>query len=352
MEKNNNGKLLAWGLALSIVGICVTLVGFARHFARDTRPRVTYEPPAYPEDIEPNSVDITTPFDDILNVTTGDAGSDDGELHDARTKNEHYTLEEGFWAQSDTAHHDAYDMDIQTTFAIKYPKVKGDLKNADKINETIRAVAMKNVDRYFNDPSEDDVNVVKRMTEGQEYNMGVSEGADALLSSTVEYAVSYNDDNLLSVCFSDNYMIGNYYAEFLELRTVNINLQTGETYVLDDVLTVDDAIANSFVNNLVRYTGEDTNEDGKVTDDECFGVSLVGREALVEALQGRGELVPNRVKTCLFIDGNGKPNLGVTYWLSKDDIGFTRGWWDVTITDEQLAAARKDSKLWELLGLE
>ncbi len=355
MDKNRSRLYLIVGISLCVVGFIGSISGFAAFSERDHhRPAVGYEAPAMPDEDTGSgsgSVELTTTFDPSNIPAADDPAADDGELHDARTKNDHYTLEEGFWAQSDTAHHDAYGLDVQTTFAIKYPKVKGDLENADKINEAIRAVAMDTVDYYYNNPSKDAVRQVKRMVEGDNGNFGVSEGADALLTSTVEYAVTYNDDNLLSVCFSDDYCVGNYYGEFLELRTINVNLQTGEVYELDDVLTVNESIASSFVDNLVQMSGEDENKDGKITDDECFAITLVGRDALVEGLQGKGELAGPRLYRCLFIDANGKPNLGVTYWLSKEDVGFSRGWWDVTITDEQVKEAKKDSELWGLLGL-
>ena len=35
--------------------------------------------------------------------------------------------------------------------------------------------------------------------------------------------------------------------------------------------------------------------------------------------------------------------------LVSGDNAFVRGWWDVTVTDEQLRKARRDSTLWELL---
>ena len=141
MDKNRSRLYLIVGIALCVVGFIGSISGFAAFSERDHhRPAVGYEAPAMPDEDDGSgsgSVEPTTTFDMSNIPQPDDPAADDGELHDARTKNDHYTLEEGFWAQSDTAHHDAYGMDVQTSFAIKYPKVKGDLKNADKINEAM-----------------------------------------------------------------------------------------------------------------------------------------------------------------------------------------------------------------------
>lgn len=87
--------------------------------------------------------------------------------------------------------------------------------------------------------------------------------------------------------------------------------------------------------------------DGRISVDECLLTKIAPREQLVQALKGQGELA-QRFQTTLFVDGNGKVNLGVTFWVSKDG-SLIRGWQDVTVPDGELAAARRDSTFWSLL---
>ena len=41
---------------------------------------------------------------------------------------------------------------------------------------------------------------------------GVPAGCDALLSSEVDYAVTYDDDGFASIAFADHYLIGGAYS--------------------------------------------------------------------------------------------------------------------------------------------
>ena len=297
-------------------------------------------------------------IDPLPNVQGGGPGSaaqsakqgvaaDDGELHEAFNDQVSYTVTTKNKQVDGVEHLDAYDLDVKCEFSIEYPQVSDDVPKAKQVNRLLRRTAMTSMDLYYREPSDETAERIKRIV--AESPESAPLGADALLGSTVDYAISYNTEDFLSVCFSDTYYIGNEYLGFVALRCVNVNLKTGETYELGDVLTVDEDIANAFLDNLVQTDGEDSNKDGVITDDECFTLKLGGRKALVEGIMGKGELAENRVNTCLFVDGNGQPNLGVNYWLSGES-GLVRGWWDVTITDEQIEKARKDSSLWELLG--
>ena len=348
MAKKNGTAFLGIGIVLVVIGLFGGLVALPIAVSMN----VDHHRPYNGDESE--SVEIITPYDNNtlpefpdVGTNAGGPEADDGELHDARNIDVSYQFQEGFWAESHTEHLKAYDMDVNCEFAVKYPVLLGDLEHLDAINALLRSTAMETVHTYYEDPSADAVNMVKKTTEGS--SDFLTSGADAYLMSKVDYAVTYNNENLISVCYSDDYCIGSMMAEFVELRTVNINLQTGEAYVLDDALTVTEDIATSFVDNLVQTSGTDANKDGVITDDECSTVAIAGRKALVEAVQGKGELAGRRIRTCLFVDGNGKPNLGVNYWVSADDA-FVRGWWDVTITDEQLEKARKDCELWNLLS--
>lgn len=287
----------------------------------------------------------------------GDSSStDDGELHDARSTNAGYSFVEERYELNDVEQLNAYDADVRCEFNVSYPQLVGAGEHTEAINNLLRSTARDTVERFYESPSKDDVAWVRRIVAGSgttdsedEYDLLAPEGADLLLSSDVDYAISYNNDRFVSVCFSDTYYLGNFSFGRVVLRTVNVDLQTGERYTLDDVLRVDDALAHAFVDNLVRHGGIDKNEDGLLSDDECLTVRIGTREALVDALKGSGELAEEgRVDTVLFVDGDGRPNLGANYWVSSG-AGIVRGWWDVTIEDEMVEELRIDSPFWDLL---
>ena len=58
---------------------------------------------------------------------------------------------------------------------------------------------MESVHVYYEDPSKETIERVKFVAEDEE---------QIVLSSEVSYAVSYNTEDFLSVCFSDVYYIG------------------------------------------------------------------------------------------------------------------------------------------------
>lgn len=327
-------KLTVVGLVLAVlgfVGIIITAM-----VASNTDSHYESEP-------------VTVVNDGYTMGTTGDPAADDGELHDARNTDVSYKIREETWSYCETDRVRAYDMDVEMLFIVSYPKLEGDLPYIEKANTLLRNTARATVIAYYEDPSSKTVEAFKRRVESADKeNRALDKNADAYLSSHVKYAVSYNSNDLLSVCFSDECYLGTWMDGYIKLRTVNVNLKTGEVYELDDVLTVDEAIASTFVDNLMRTSGTDRDGNGKISDEECETVRIGGREALINAIQGKGEQGGPQVQSCLFIDGAGRPNLGVTY-VVRSDGDYVHGWWDVTIPDDQLEAAHKESTLWDLL---
>ena len=337
---SNKAKVLN---ATTIAGIAVAMLGLLGTFiVLGVQALIVDSEPQYDE----GTLELTMPWDgEDEPAGTDDPAADDGELHDARKEVESYSFDENLWARDQTEHLDAYDLDVACLFSISYPELKGDGKHIEKANQELRAAAMKMVRTYYEDPSAEAVEQVKTLAEsGKDY---VPEGAQAALTSVVTYAVTYNTDHFISVVFSDEYCVGSELNSLIGMRTVNINLDTGEVYAIDDVLTVKKSMATSFVDNLVQTSGEDGDGDGVITDDECLTLQIAGRKPFENALRGRGELA-DHVATCFFVDGNGKVNLGATYFLSSS-VGIVSGWWDVTLTDEQVESGKKDSSFWDVL---
>lgn len=269
---------------------------------------------------------------------------DDGELHNGWNDAVSYRVREERVAESGIKSSADYAMHVAIDFDVTYPQLEGSGQHFDEVNEALRDTALSFVNEYWEHPGEDAIERVKTSVEIS--TLGVPEDADALLSNDVTWAVTYNSDDFISVSFSDSFCIGSFMVEYLRLRCVNANLKTGEVYAFDDVLRMDETIASHFVDTLVANAGTDANGDGWVTEDECFSVSVIGRQAWIDALMGRGDYA-YRVVPTFFVDEQGRVNLGVSYWLGNDS-GVVRGWWDAILTDEQLDAARKNSTFWDL----
>lgn len=269
---------------------------------------------------------------------------DDGELHNGWNDAVSYRVREGRDAESGIKSSADYGMHVAVDFDVTYPQLLGDGEHIEEINEVLRDTALSFVNEYWEHPTKDAIERVKTSVEVS--TLGVPEDADALLSSDVTWAVTYNNEDFISVSFSDSFCIGSFSGEYLRLRCVNANLKTGEVYTFDDVMRMDETIAARFVDTLLVNAGEDDNGDGQVTEDECFSVSIIGRQAWIDALMGRGDYA-HRVVPTFFVDEKGRVNLGVSYWLGNDN-GIVRGWWDAYLTDEELEDARKDSTFWTL----
>lgn len=302
--------------------------------------------------VEPNDVGSTPPSDgnespiDASGNPTGDVSADDGELHDAWNENVGYSYASEAYRHTEKESIAAYGSTVLTDFDVAYPQFHGGIANVDQVNETLRQTAMRFVSDSYESPTDYYRSVMASVIEDG-YGSGGKGGYGALLKNHVTYAISYNSDKLVSVCFSDHYFVGSIYGEFNALRTVNIDVGTGEIYALDDVLDVTDDIANSWIDVCVAQNGTDEDGDGQISADECLLTKIASREQLVQALKGQGELA-QRFQTTFFVDGNGKVNLGVTFWVSKDG-SFIRGWQEMTVPDGELVIARRDSTFWSLL---
>ncbi|MBQ9068134.1 MAG: hypothetical protein IJ131_03595 [Eggerthellaceae bacterium] len=274
-------------------------------------------------------------------VEGGDVDADDGELHHAWDKNVSYSYTEESYNESGLEKIDFYGKNVSYDFDVRYPQLSGDIPNLDALNAAIKAKAMETVEKSYLNPTNDAKKLVEsfapevELSDNRSGSSSSGAAVGALLASSVDYAIMYNNEDFISIAFSDEYALGSRLGGFISLRTVNANLKTGELYEIGDVISVNQEIASAFADNLTRY-------------DNGSALRIAGRENLVKSLMGEGKLAGD-VATTFFVDGNGKVNLGATYGFGSDSM-TARGWWDYTLTDAQLDAVKKDSSMWDLIA--
>jgi hypothetical protein len=267
---------------------------------------------------------------------------DDGELHDGWNDDAGYTkTTQSYTYQASSEHVDHYDATFDIDFSVEYPQLSGDINNIDSINAQIRDTAMRYVNDTYLAYNADSgfVSLVKSAVSNNSASGFGSPNGNYQLSDEVDYAVTYNSPDIISVSFNDHFIAGSYYGEYLFLRTININLKTGEVYTMDNSLSMTEQIAREWVDNTESHA----NENG------TSAVSAYGADETVKVLTGNSEF-SNRYQTALFIDQDGKANVAVTFWFGGGESQIiVRGWWDVTPSSEALAAAKKPSTLWDVL---
>ena len=270
------------------------------------------------------------------NEPVNDPSADDGELHDGFNPEVLYTYETQVYQHEVPKEHvDAYDMDLSLSFYVEYPQLEGDIKDIDKINAIIRDEAMSFVNKSYLEPEEEFVSMFKKLAEEEKKRYGGSAAEPELfLVENLESAITYNSGKLISIVFSDHTYTAVAEVSVLKARTLNINLETGEVYTLDDVMTVTEGMVDHWLDNIDKSSAAGLTK-------------VIGRDVFKESILGKGDKA-SRTETNFFVDANGKVNLNVNWWLGQDE-GGSYGWWDVTLTDEEIAAGKKDSSFWDRL---
>lgn len=209
-----------------------------------------------------------------------------------------------------------------TEFDISYPEIAyADGRDASAVNQTLRDCACLWMDVMYPEPQTDE------LLYDEEY---------PYLASYVDYEITYMSNEVICVAFEDHYFEGTIYYECFDLRTRVINLSTGESYELEEIITHDTALDESYYEKLC-----DLNEsfrEALAFDSEKAGATLGG-----ECPEGR--FYSN------FIVSKSGVKLNLTYHYG-DEKRIMRGWESMGYSDEELAAYRTDSTFWELYQVE
>ena len=202
-------------------------------------------------------------------------------------------------------------------FDVNFPVVTGLEGGIEvEINQTLRDVAMETVNDIYLNPSEDMIESTLNMQ-------------DPYFSSFVTYTITYMDEHFMSVVFEDMYSLGDY-AFYWELRTVNINLTSGVVYSIDDVITMDDAFIEIWLERM-RQQAPHTVILDEIPSSEFLNILEGNNDAFREALM---------------VTGNGI-EIGFSYRQ-----GNAVGWVMAPFTIDEIILYQSDSEFWELIHLE
>ncbi len=214
--------------------------------------------------------------------------------------------------------------------SVRYPQFKG-IKSGheESINQAIKKRAMTTVDRMYLNPSESmrEVLAENRNADGGNF-----------IGSTVEPTITYNDEDIISVAFDDHYFIGSIYLEFQDLRTININLQTGEVYHwTTDIMTPDEGFATTWRKRSISKDG--------ISE----FLKRLPQEDLLPILSN-DKAYSNRYFSDFYINNSKEICIVVTYHLG-DEQGIARGWQDAYFTYDELLPYKTASSFWDIPSL-
>lgn len=231
-----------------------------------------------------------------------------------------YTIEEETYTYSSNGSSGEYPME----FDIRYPQIKGlDNEHEEVINAILKECAMSTVNTLYLEPTE-------------EMKEAMLKEDSPFMASQVTYKVSYAGEDFISVVFNDHYFSGNYYAEFVDLRTRNLNLADGTKYETADIVELSDAFMADW---KIRMKAEGPN--AAVLD----GLQLNQFKKILG-----GEILDNRYYDNFFVDAEGI-EIGMTYHYRGDENGgvIERGWITAPFTMEEIKSYRTDSSFWKLV---
>ena len=185
-----------------------------------------------------------------------------------------------------------------------------------EVNQAFRSTAMEKVNYMYLNPSED----------MREHTLIMR---DPYFSSFVDYVITYMDNNFISVAFEDKYNLGNFDL-FRELRTVNINLNDGTIYQIEDIIEIEDGFIEMWLERMRQQAPQ---------------VSILQEISISEfrnILQGNN----SAFQESFMVTGRGI-EIGFSY---KNESAI--GWITAPFTMEEIMLYRTDSEFWDIINTE
>lgn len=290
--------------------------------------------------VEPQHKDADNEYHTYTIKGYNASNPDDGELHDGWNANAGYTYDDVYYGVAETKDMITYGYSFNVDFDVHYPQLSG-IPNQDAVNEAIKQKALAFVNDAYINQSGPWFNQVKSDADGlfayyAHQGSQISSDTNLKMQNEVVYAITYNNPHFISISFNNEVNDTGLTGSYLYLTTLNINLDTGQVYTLDDILTLSQDMAASWVDNQSKQ-GSDSNDM----------VETVGSDTLAADIMGTGPDAADFAST-FFVDKDGRVNLNVDYRVTIDS-GYQNGWWDVTLANDQIEASKKDSDFWNLL---
>lgn len=203
---------------------------------------------------------------------------------------------------------------------VQYPVILGtDDAQTDAINEMLKDQAMVSADNYY-------LNVA-----GQS---NVKAGADGYIYiiSEVTYQVTYLSNDFISVVFEDNYCAGDYDTHYIDMRTSNIDLTTGKSYELNQIVNADSDMAKDFQQRL---------DDKYQYNEVIYGIDTEEYTSMISGEKERDDSFMGFYRT---EDGI---QLYVTFHYFMDE-GSSVGWFTAPYTFADMKSYQNDSDFWNI----
>ena len=227
-----------------------------------------------------------------------------------RKKDLSYEIKNGSFSEQQS------DDKYKVALHVRYPVLEGLKDKEEEINETIRAFAMK--------------------TEQEIYEKPDPSGKDRILKldtvyvvNEVEYNVTYATDEFVSIVFNDASVFGEQTDQKVQVRTLNMDLKTGEAYKLQDVFdTENEEFLKIWEKSLRDEAGDALGEKLPELNPGADKKILCGEEASY----------PN----AFFVDKEGV-EIGFSLCKDKESVG----WVTAPIGKEEIVRYKTDSQFWK-----
>lgn len=208
-------------------------------------------------------------------------------------------------------------------FEVYYPQIQGlDESVEKKVNKELENCAMETVEKLYLNPSQDMKEKV------------LSEDSP-VLASLVEYKITYQGKDMISVAFQDYGYEGSMNDSYTALRCVNIDLRDGKTYDVKDIVELDDAFIDLWLEGMRDEAGEETL------------LAELTEEELKDVLEGDGK--KGVYDDNFFVDADGI-EIGLSFRYTETTEANTNfAWVTAPFTLEDLAPYQTDSGFWRQL---
>lgn len=218
--------------------------------------------------------------------------------------------------------------DTKTTyvdFEIYYPQIEGlaDPGIEEKVNEELKSCAMESIDRIYDNPNTE----IKERVLGEEY---------PIIADYVQYKVTYLTEDYISVAFEDYSYEGSEYANYVGLRTKNINLKDGTVYEVKDIINLSD----QFVKEWLDVMRNEADRDDLLSELDI--------DEMKKALSGEdtkeGTYLP-----VFFADEDGL-EIGFSFHYAEgDENNSGYGWVTAPFAPDRLQEHQIENNYWELV---